>query len=91
MQVLLPEDVSEVVKANLRMGLPHSPMMAGLLQSSQLRDCCITAVPGEWYTNEPERERGGKEEEEEKVGEKEKQKLFKDTHFHQRYMLFVVG
>ena len=79
-QVLLPRDISEMVKGNLRMslsssamGLSSCPMVEGLLQSSLLRECCITAVPVEWYsTNDQERGRGGQ------------QNL---SHFHQRYIL----
>ena len=74
-QVLLPKDISEMVKGNLRMGLSSSamglsscPMVEGLLQSSLLRECCITAVPVEWYQ---ERGRGGQQD---------------LSHFHQRYI-----
>ncbi|CAI8008128.1 DNA mismatch repair protein MutS [Geodia barretti] len=40
------------------MGLSSCPMVEGLLQSSLLRECCITAVPVEWYQ---ERGRGGQQ------------------------------
>jgi DNA mismatch repair ATPase MutS len=54
------------------MGLSSCPMVEGLLQSSLLRECCITAVPVEWYsTNDQERGRG------------RQQNL---SHFHQRHM-----
>lgn len=49
LQVLLPRVVAESVQDNLRIGLPNSLMLEGLLQSSQLKECHLTAVPTEWY------------------------------------------
>ena len=54
LQVLLPKAVTEAVQDNLRIGLPNSPMMDGLLQSSRLRECHLTPLPVTWYKEEVE-------------------------------------
>ena len=50
----------------MRIGLPNSMMRDGLLQSSLIKECHVTAIPAEWYS---EREMNTSEGEGEGEGE----------------------